>query len=56
MFTGTLRFNIDPIGLYPDEELWRVWELSHLKSHLGMEYMEQFTLFRNKGVMHDEMT
>ena len=31
MFTGTLRFNLDPIGMYKDNELWNVLELSHLK-------------------------
>ena len=34
MFTGSLRFNLDPIGEHPDEELWKVLELSHLKKHI----------------------
>ena len=31
MFTGTLRFNLDPTGIHEDSELWNVLGLSHLK-------------------------
>ena len=31
MFTGTLRFNLDPTCIHEDSELWNVLELSHLK-------------------------
>ena len=31
MFTGTLRFNLDPTCVHEDNELWNVLELSHLK-------------------------
>lgn len=37
-FEGTLRENLDPNSEHDDSELWRVLELSHLKSHiLGLE-------------------
>ncbi|CAG7784814.1 unnamed protein product [Allacma fusca] len=31
LFSGTLRFNLDPFGLYSDLALWRALELSNLK-------------------------
>jgi len=31
LFSGTLRFNIDPFGERSDAELWRALELAHLK-------------------------
>ena len=31
MFTGTLRFNLDPTHIHDDSDLWNVLELSHLK-------------------------
>ena len=34
LFTGTLRFNLDPLGQHSDSELWNVLELSHLKAHV----------------------
>jgi ATP-binding cassette subfamily C (CFTR/MRP) protein 1 len=33
-FEGTIRDNIDPMGVHDDTELWRVLELSHLKEHV----------------------
>lgn len=32
LFSGTLRINLDPVGLYSDEDVWRALELSHLKN------------------------
>ncbi|OLY79500.1 Metal resistance protein YCF1 [Smittium mucronatum] len=31
LFSGTLRYNLDPMGQYTDEELWRVIEMVSLK-------------------------
>ncbi|EDO27187.1 predicted protein, partial [Nematostella vectensis] len=32
LFSGTLRFNLDPFDAYSDEDLWEVLEVSHLKA------------------------
>lgn len=34
VFEGTIRENIDPTNVYTDEQIWRVLELSHLKTHV----------------------
>jgi len=34
LFTGDLRFNLDPVGDHSDQELWRSLELAHLKNHV----------------------
>lgn len=34
IFEGTLRQNLDPFDEYSDDDLWRVLELSHLRSHV----------------------
>ena len=34
IFTGKLRFNLDPTGECSDLELWNALEMSHLKSHI----------------------
>lgn len=34
LFSGNLRFNLDPTGESSDAELWRALELSHLKDHV----------------------
>lgn len=44
MFSGTLRLNLDPFDKYTDEDLWRVLEISHLKSFVstleeGLEHL-----------------
>jgi len=31
LFTGSLRFNLDPFSRHDDSELWQVLELAHLK-------------------------
>nr|XP_026483252.1 multidrug resistance-associated protein 1 isoform X3 [Vanessa tameamea] len=32
LFSGSLRMNLDPFGVYTDEEIWRSLEHAHLKS------------------------
>ena len=34
LFSGDLRFNLDPTGDNTDADLWRALELSHLKPHI----------------------
>lgn len=31
LFSGTIRFNLDPIGAHSDKELWQALERSHMK-------------------------
>uniref|UniRef100_A0A915EWI1 Multidrug resistance-associated protein 1 n=1 Tax=Ditylenchus dipsaci TaxID=166011 RepID=A0A915EWI1_9BILA len=31
LFSGTMRFNLDPFNRHSDDEIWRVLELAHLK-------------------------
>ncbi|CAI5450082.1 unnamed protein product [Caenorhabditis angaria] len=43
LFSGSLRFNLDPFSTYSDDELWTALELAHLKSFAmtltnGLEY------------------
>ena len=35
LFTGELRFNLDPAGECTDEALWKALEMSHLKTHVA---------------------
>ncbi|KAL9964349.1 hypothetical protein ACROYT_G027978 [Oculina patagonica] len=38
LFSGTLRLNLDPFDSHTDEELWKILEMSHLKSFVsGLE-------------------
>uniref|UniRef100_A0A914RQ61 ABC transporter domain-containing protein n=1 Tax=Parascaris equorum TaxID=6256 RepID=A0A914RQ61_PAREQ len=32
LFSGSLRFNLDPFRVYDDHEIWTALELAHLKS------------------------
>lgn len=34
LFQGTIRTNLDPQGVYSDEELWTALSRSHLKNDL----------------------
>ncbi|KAF9974715.1 hypothetical protein BGZ73_001834 [Actinomortierella ambigua] len=34
LFQGTFRYNLDPLGLHTDDELWRALETSDLKSYV----------------------
>ncbi|KAI1720590.1 ABC transporter transmembrane region domain-containing protein [Ditylenchus destructor] len=36
LFSGTLRFNLDPSNQYSDEDIWRVLESSNLKQYAEM--------------------
>uniref|UniRef100_A0A183TW18 Multidrug resistance-associated protein 1 n=1 Tax=Toxocara canis TaxID=6265 RepID=A0A183TW18_TOXCA len=44
LFSGTLRFNLDPIGRYSDSELWLALEFAHLKDFVESqpEKLEHF--------------
>ncbi|KAI8353036.1 P-loop containing nucleoside triphosphate hydrolase protein [Mortierella sp. GBAus27b] len=35
LFIGTIRFNLDPLGVIPDQELWQALEDSHLKDYVS---------------------
>jgi ATP-binding cassette subfamily C (CFTR/MRP) protein 1 len=34
LFSGTLRFNLDPFGLYTDEQIWTALEHANLKEFI----------------------
>uniref|UniRef100_A0A6G1SLE4 ABC-type glutathione-S-conjugate transporter n=1 Tax=Aceria tosichella TaxID=561515 RepID=A0A6G1SLE4_9ACAR len=43
LFSGTLRFNLDPLRLYSDLDIWRALELAHLRPYIntlsmGLDY------------------
>ena len=43
LFTGSIRFNLDPTGLQSDQSLWTALEQSNLKNHIeslgkGLDY------------------
>ena len=53
LFSGTLRFNLDPFGNFSDNAIWRAIELSHLRDlvndlpgQLGYEISEGGADFR----------
>lgn len=35
VFTGSLRFNLDPFDEYNDEELWKTLDVTHLKTYVS---------------------
>ena len=35
LFSGTMRFNLDPFQKYSDNEVWRVLEHAHLRGFVG---------------------
>lgn len=44
LFSGSLRINLDPVGLYSDESIWRALELAHLKTYISS---------LNSGLQHE---
>lgn len=39
LFSGTLKFNLDPFDRYNDEDIWRVLEHAHLKTFVASEFV-----------------
>ena len=35
LFSGSIRFNLDPFDQYPDDKLWGALEISHLKDFVN---------------------
>lgn len=35
LFSGTLRFNLDPFNTFTDSQLWNVLEMAHLKNFIN---------------------
>lgn len=35
VFTGTLRFNLDPFDEYKDEDLWKALDVTNLKAYVS---------------------
>jgi ATP-binding cassette, subfamily C (CFTR/MRP), member 1 len=43
IFSGSLRINLDPFGIYSDEQIWQVLEDAHLKQFVaGLEKKLEF--------------
>jgi ABC-type multidrug transport system fused ATPase/permease subunit len=43
IFSGTIRMNLDPFGIYSDEQLWKSLELAHLKDFImGLDLKLEF--------------
>jgi ABC-type multidrug transport system fused ATPase/permease subunit len=40
VFEGTIRSNLDPVGLYDEATLWKALELAHLKNHIEKMFEE----------------
>jgi ATP-binding cassette subfamily C (CFTR/MRP) protein 4 len=38
LFSGTIRENVDPVGMYKDEDIWRVLEAGLKKVILSLDY------------------
>ena len=36
LFTGNVRFNLDPTGERNDEDIWKALEHAHLKNHIKL--------------------
>ncbi|KAI6234102.1 hypothetical protein M3Y99_00844400 [Aphelenchoides fujianensis] len=43
LFSGTLRFNLDPFERYSDDQIWQALEMAHLKVRLRLESCRRFT-------------
>ncbi|VDL69418.1 unnamed protein product [Nippostrongylus brasiliensis] len=48
LFSGTLRFNLDPFGRHTDNEIWRALEMANLKS-FAMEQQAQLNYEITEG-------
>ena len=35
LFSGSIRFNLDPFDQYADEAVWNALEISHLKTYVS---------------------
>ena len=49
LFTGSIRFNLDPTGVQSDQSLWTALEQSNLKNHIE-------TLGKGKNLFYQSQT
>lgn len=50
LFSGNLRMNLDPFGVYADEQVWKALEHAHLKSFIKGSF--QYTIIIQKKNYH----
>jgi ABC-type multidrug transport system fused ATPase/permease subunit len=43
MFSGSLRYNLDPFGSYSDQEIWEALERVHLKEDIIAKFPQQLS-------------
>jgi len=49
LFSGTLRFNLDPFNVYKDHELWTALEQVHLKQFVEAQPKKLFYEIAESG-------
>jgi ATP-binding cassette subfamily C (CFTR/MRP) protein 1 len=49
LFSGTVRFNLDPFEVYTDQEIWAALEDAHIKEYVSSDTLGLFKLVEEGG-------